>query len=105
MEKVYDVLVPPGAGFMMATSAVPTVDKSAAKIVALNCVVLTKVVVRAEPFQRTVAPATKPLPCTVNTKLDEPAAVFIGDRLAITGKPLEIGGGGGAVKTVIVPAV
>ena len=101
IEKVSDVLdPPPGAGLKTATSAVPTAVKSAARIVAVNCVALTKVVARALPFQRTVAPETKPPPATVKVKLAELAAVDIGDKLAISGM---LFGVVGATDTVIVP--
>jgi len=101
IEKVSDVLLPPpGVGLKTATSAVPTTLKSAARIVAVNCVGLTKVVARALPFQRTVAPETKLFPVTVNAKLPEPAAAVIGDRLAIVGILFGVVGVG---DTVIVP--
>ena len=101
IEKVSDVLLPPpGAGLKTVTSAVPTVDKSVARIVVVNCVALTKVVARALPFQRTVAPETKPPPVTVKAELAEPAAAVIGDRLAMIGT---LFGLVGATVSVIVP--
>ena len=102
IEKVSDVLdPPPGAGLKTATSAVPTALKSAARTVAVNCVILTKVVARALPFQRTVAPEKKLPPVTVKVKLPEPAAAaVIGDRPAIIGMLLGVVG---APDTVIVP--
>jgi hypothetical protein len=96
IENVCDAELPPGAGLETTTSADPTVVKSAATIVAVNWVGLTKVVTRAAPFQRTVAPETKPLPFTVKTRLGEPAVVVIGEMLTIAGIP--------GYPTVIVPA-
>ena len=101
IEKVSDVLdPPPGAGLKTATSAVPTALRSAARTVTVNCAALTKVVARALPFQRTVAPETKLPPVTVKAKLAEPAAAVIGDRLAIIGM---LFGVVGATDTVIIP--
>ena len=101
IEKVNDVLdPPPGAGLKTATSAVPTVAKSAASIVAVNCVALTRVVARVEPFQRTVAPETKPSPVTVKTTFAEPAIADIGDMVVIVGM---LFGFVSATDTVIVP--
>jgi hypothetical protein len=101
VEKVNAVLdPPPGAGLKTATSAVPTAAKSAANIVAVNCVALTRVVARVEPFQRTVAPETKPPPVTVKTTLAEPAVADIGEMPVIVGM---LFGFVGATDTVIVP--
>ena len=101
IEKVSDVLdPPPGAGLKTATSAVPTAAKSAASIVAVSCVVLTRVVARVAPFQRTVAPETKLPPVTVKTTLAEPAVADIGEMLVIVGM---LFGFVGATDTVIVP--
>ena len=102
IEKVNDVLdPPPGAGLKTATSAVPTVAKSAASIVAVNCVALTRVVARVEPFQRTVAPETKLPPVTVKTTFAAaPAVADIGNMLVIVGM---LFGFVGATDTVIVP--
>ena len=101
IEKVSDgLLPPPGAGLKTVTSAVPTVVKSVARIAAVNCVALTKVVARALPFQRTVAPETKLPPVTVKVELAEPAIAVIGDRLTIVGI---LFGVVGATDTVMVP--
>jgi len=43
---------------------------SAAVIVAVSCVALTKVVGRGEPFQLTVSPFAKPVPFTVRVRPD-----------------------------------
>ena len=47
------------SGLATVTWAVPAVAISAAVIAAVNWVALTNVVVRALPFQRTLAPLTK----------------------------------------------
>jgi hypothetical protein len=59
--------VPP-PGLDTVTSAVPALATSVARMVALNCELLTKVVARALPFQFTVEPLTNPLPFTVRAK-------------------------------------
>ena len=53
---------PPGAGEKTVTCAVPLTARSVAGIAAESCVLLTKVVGRLAPFQRTTDAATKPLP-------------------------------------------
>src|SRR2546421_285290 len=45
---------PPGAGVTTVTDAVAAAARSEAGIAAVSCVALTKVVVRAAPFQRTL---------------------------------------------------
>ena len=52
--------------------------RSAVGTVAVNLELLTKAVVKAVPFQYTVAPVTKPSPVTVNVKEDEPGSVAAG---------------------------
>jgi hypothetical protein len=46
--------------------------KSEAGIVAVSCELLTKVVLRAVPFQLTADPEINPVPFTVSAKLDPP---------------------------------
>lgn len=59
-----DTVIATAAGLVaVARNAV-----SAAEIVAVSCVELTKVVGRGEPFQLTVRPFAKPLPFTVRVK-------------------------------------
>ena len=91
---------PPGAGLKTATPAVPTEVKSAAGIVAVNCVALTNVVARVEPFHRTVAPETKPAPVTVKVKAGDPAVTVMVDSPVIVGM---LFGTMGGMETVIVP--
>ena len=64
-------------------------------MVALNWVALTKVVVRAAPFQRTADPETKLLPLTVSVKAGPPAVALLG-----ASEPSAGAAGGGAAATV-----
>src|SRR4029077_9096927 len=73
------------SGLRTVTAAVPAVATSAAPIAAVSCVVLTKVVGRAAPFQLTVAPETKLLPVTVSVNAGLPAATLDGLSAAIAG--------------------
>ena len=67
MVKVSALVVPPpGVGLKTVTLAVPALAKSAAGIVALNCVALPKVVVRSAPFHRTLDMLMKFVPLTVS---------------------------------------
>src|SRR5688572_2599138 len=77
-------------GFDAVTRALPAVAISDAVIAALICEVESTVVVLAEPFQFTTAPAIKPVPATVSVKLGPPAVVELGLRELMTG-----GSGGG----------
>src|SRR5205807_1126287 len=54
------------AGSVTMTETEPPEAKSLAGMVAVNCVLLTKVVVRGLPFQFTWEPVVKPLPSTVS---------------------------------------
>src|SRR5882762_5030078 len=79
---------PPGAGVTTVTCGVPAAATSAAAMAAVSCVALTKVVVRAVPFQRRLEPLTKPLPVSVSVKAALPADVLVGDRAARVGDEL-----------------
>src|SRR5438309_1013735 len=81
---------PPGAGVMTVTGTVAAVATSAAAIAAVSWVALTKVVVRAAPFQRTLEPLTKLLPFTVSVKAAAPTATLAGDSDEIVGAGLLI---------------
>jgi hypothetical protein len=70
---------PPGAGFTAVTEAVPAVATSLAEIAAVNCLPLTKVVVRALPFHCTVAPETKFVPVTASVNPAPPAVALEGE--------------------------
>lgn len=58
---------------VMATAAVPVARKavSAAEMVAVSCVALTRVVGRGDPFQLTTSPFAKPVPFTVRVRPEE----------------------------------
>ena len=63
--------LPAGATFVGATGATCTA--------AVSCPLPMKVVVRAAPFQRTVAPDTKPVPFTVRVNAGPPATALFGE--------------------------
>ena len=58
---------------------------SAAAIDACNCVALTNVVGREDPFHRTTDEETKPVPFTVSVNAALPAYADAGDREVTTG--------------------
>jgi hypothetical protein len=64
---------------MAVTWAVPAAAMSLAGMAAVTCVALTKVVVRAAPFQLTVAPETKLLPLTVSVNAAPLAVAVFGE--------------------------
>ena len=90
MVKVIALEVPPpGALLRTVTLAVPPVAMSAALMLAVNWVLDTYVVVRFDPFQRTVdTPLTKPVPFTVRVKADPPAVADAGLKLVMVGTGL-----------------
>ena len=67
-------------GVATVIDTLPAVAMSAASIAAVICVALTNVVVRAAPFQRTVAPLTKFVPLTVSVNAGPPAVAVVGDN-------------------------
>ena len=80
------VEVPPtGVGLNTVMAFVPTAATSAAVICAVNCALLTKVVVRLLPFSRTMEVPTKPVPFTVKTKAGAPAPLLAGEIVVIAG--------------------
>lgn len=70
---------PPGVGVKTVTAIVPADATSDAVIAARSVVLFTKVVVRLEPFQRTVEVLTKLDPLTVKAKALEPAVAELGE--------------------------
>lgn len=84
---------PPGAGLNTVTSTVPPAATSLAGIAALNWVVLTTVVVRFEPFQRTTELEIKFLPVAVSVKAAPPAVALAGEIEVSVGTGFEGGGG------------
>jgi hypothetical protein len=71
---------PPGGGLYTVTLAVPAVAMSPAGMAARTSVLETKLVVRSEPFHRTLAPETNLLPSTVSVKEGAPAICHDGLR-------------------------
>jgi xanthosine utilization system XapX-like protein len=82
------VVPPPGAAFVTVTFAVPTEAISLAKIAAVNCVVLTNVVVRAFPLNFTCDPLTYPVPFTVKVNAAPPTVAPLGLSDVIVGTGL-----------------
>jgi hypothetical protein len=69
---------PPGRGLFTVMLAAPAAVMSLAKIEAVSDVALPKVVVRSDPFHRTVEPETKLEPETVRVKAGPPAFTEVG---------------------------
>jgi hypothetical protein len=84
---------PPGVGVKTVTGTERAEARSAAVMAAVSCVVLTTVVVRSAPFQRTTEDVTNPLPFTVSGSAALPAAAVAGERLPITGTGAGASGG------------
>jgi hypothetical protein len=80
--------VPPGAGLVTITVAVPAVAISAAVIVAVNWVALMNVVVLVAPLNFTTEVETNPVPLTVSVKAAPPAVVLDGEREVAVGAGL-----------------
>jgi len=68
---------PPGVGFSTVTGKWPTVERSAVEMVVVTLVASTKVVGRAEPFHRTLAPLTKLNPLTVKVNPISPTTAEV----------------------------
>jgi hypothetical protein len=77
--------VPPDVGLGTVTANVPAEMMAAAGIAAVNCVVLTNVVVRAVPPKFTIEAATKLVPLIVNVKAAPPATALLGEAVVIVG--------------------
>src|SRR2546430_1800983 len=67
-----------GRGGHRGPGGVPGVARLAGVIAACSCVLLTNVVVRATPFQRTTDPLTKFVPVTLSVKAAAPAVALLG---------------------------
>ncbi len=99
---------PPGAGLKTVTCAVPAAAISLAGIAAVNWLLLTNVVLRSEPFQRTTEPEVKLLPLTVRVKPAPPAVALEGESelsagaglLMVNVSALEVPPPGAGLKTV-----
>jgi hypothetical protein len=81
---------PPGVGLKTVMLNVPAFATSAAEILAVSCVPLTKVVVRSAPFQRTIDPLTNPVPFTVKVKAAAPRERIDGEIVDIVGAGLGV---------------
>jgi hypothetical protein len=71
---------PLGLGLNTVTEAVLAVPMSEERMLAVNCELLTNVVVRALPFQFTTDRDTKPVPFTVSVNPAPPGATASGTR-------------------------
>ena len=86
MLKVSGLEAPPPAPALNAViCAVPATAKSAAVMVAINCVGEITVVARLAPFQRAAVVALKFTPLTVTVKPGVPAGAELGARLVSVG--------------------
>ena len=91
MVKFFECEVPPpGAGFITVTGTVPALAMSEAVIAAVTFVLLTKVVVRAEPFHCTTEVETKFVPVTVRVNAVPPAVMLLGESDVSVGTGLLI---------------
>lgn len=79
-----------GAGFVTVKAADPAAAMSDARIAALTCVLLTKVVALFAPLNCKTAPFRKPAPFTVRVKAAEPAVTLDGESELIVGDALLI---------------
>src|SRR5436309_15107698 len=70
---------PPGNGVNTVIWVVPAVVMSLEEMAARNSVLLTNVVVRSEPFQRTTDGAAKLAPLTVSVNPAPPAVALLGE--------------------------
>jgi len=96
---------PPGDGLVTVTEGVPELATSVARIAAVSCVALTKVVVLALPLKFTTAPLTKLEPLTVSVKAPEPAAAVDGSSEVTTGTGFAAAGASWLTVKVWQPAV
>jgi hypothetical protein len=74
---------PPGAGLVTVTFKVPAMAMSEARMAAVSCVALTKVVARALPLKFTIDVDTKPVPFTVRVKDAPPTVALVGEIVVI----------------------
>src|SRR3954463_14868251 len=80
-----ELVPPPGVGFTTVIDDNAAVATFAAITAAVNCVELTYVVVRFDPFHCTCEAATKPVPVTVSVNAADPAASVDGEIDDTTG--------------------
>src|SRR3989344_6730278 len=81
---------PPGVGLKTVTEAAPGAATSAAGMAAWSRVLLTNVVGRLSPFQRTFEAATKRLPTTVSVNPGEPGGRALGESAINVGTGLGV---------------
>ena len=106
MVKVSGLEVPPpGDGLVTVTDGVPALATSLARMAAVSCVALTKLVVLALPLKFTTAPVTKLEPLTVRVKVPEPAAAVDGSSEVRTGTGFAAAGASWLTLKVWQPAV
>src|SRR5262245_2474615 len=79
---------PPGAGVTTVIGQAPATARSAADSVASNCVELTNVVGRGDPFHASTDDDVNLLPSTWTVTGAEPATADVGDIDATTGAGL-----------------
>jgi len=79
---------PPGTGLFTEIERDPADAMSLAGIAAVTWVLLTKVVVRLEPFTFTTAPFTKFVPFAVRVKAEPPTVAVVGEMLVSVGAGL-----------------
>jgi len=84
----FDVL-PPGAGFVTVTTAVPGDAMTVEGMATLNCAALTNVVASAVPPKLTIEAATKFVPLIVSVKVPPPATALFGEIAVIVGIGLD----------------
>lgn len=79
---------PPGAAVKTVIDNEAPTATSDAGIAAVNCVLLTKLVVRLAPLTRTTEPLMKLLPLTVSVNPALPASALLGEMVAKDGTGL-----------------
>lgn len=79
---------PPGEGLKTVICTVPGLVMSPLEMLAVNCELLTKVVVRPAPFHWIVEPEMKLDPFTVKVKAAPPAGVLVGESELMLGTGL-----------------
>src|SRR3990167_9307406 len=91
MVNVTAFEVPPPAGFVTVTAAVPAPAMSAAVMSAVSVVELTNTVVLGLPAQLTTAPETNDTPMQVSTNAAPPATRLDGEMLVSESGPGPLG--------------
>jgi hypothetical protein len=79
LKETAALVPPPGSGLIAVTCTVPAAAMSEEVIAAVICVPLTRVVVRALPFQFTVVFALKFVPVAFSVSAVPPAVALVGE--------------------------